>query len=87
MIQITVIQLVRTQENVEENENNVEEIMENINKEEFEETRIMRLRFEEIKHFVTASTKENIEERLMKLKKVVVIAEIDGEIKYWRNKQ
>ena len=69
---------VRSQENVEEDENNEEEIMENINEEEDEETRIMRLRFEEILHTLKASTKENIEgrERLMKLKKAVAKAEI-----------
>ena len=37
--------------------------MENTNEEKVEETRIMRLRFEEIKHTVIASTKENIEDR------------------------
>ena len=63
MIQIRVVQSVRVQENVEENENNKEEIMENTNEEKVEETRIMRLRFEEIKHTVIASTKENIEDR------------------------
>ena len=58
-------------ENVEENENNKKKIMENINEEEDEDTRIMRLRFEEILHTLEASTKETIEgrERLMKLKK------------------
>ena len=45
--------------------------MENINEEEDEETRIMRLRFEEILHTLEASTKETTEgkERLMKLKR------------------
>ena len=58
-------------ENVEENENNKEKIMENINEEEDEDTRIMRLRFEEILHTLEASTKETIEgrQRQMKLKK------------------
>ena len=40
-------QPVRVQESIEENKKE-EEIMENINKEEDEETRIMRSRFEEI---------------------------------------
>ena len=37
--------------------------MKNINKEKNEETRIMRLRFEEILHTLTATTNENFEER------------------------
>ena len=37
--------------------------MKNINKEEDEETKIMRLKFEEILHALTASAKKNIEER------------------------
>ena len=69
-INIRAIEPVISQENAEENENE-EEIIENINEEEEEETRIMRLRFEEILQTLKASTKENIEgrERLMKLKK------------------
>ena len=53
--------------------------MENINKEEDEVTRIVRLRFEEVLHTVTAFTKENIKEkeRLIKLKKGVAKTEID----------
>ena len=72
------VEPVRSQENVEENENE-EEIIEKINEEEEEETRIMRLRFEKILQTLKASTKENIEgrERLMKLKKGVAKAEID----------
>ena len=52
--------------------------MENINEEEDEKTRIMRLRFEEILHTLRESTKENIEgrERLMKLKNRKAKAEI-----------
>ena len=46
-IDIRAIEPVRSQENVEENENE-EEIIENINGGEEEETRIMRLRFEKI---------------------------------------
>ena len=53
---------ISIQENVEENENNKEEIVDNINKKEDGETRIMRLRFEGILHTITAYTKENIEE-------------------------
>ena len=77
-IHITTTEPVGSQENVEENENNEEEFMENINKEEDEETKIVRLRFEEILHRLKAFTKENIEgrERLMVLKKRVPNAEI-----------
>ena len=54
--------------------------MENINEEEEEETRIMRLRFGEILQTLKAYTKENIQGRecLMKLKKEVAKAEIEG---------
>ena len=64
VIQIRAIEPVRIEENVEDNENNEEEIMENINKDEDKEIRIMKLRFEEIRHSLTASPKENIEERV-----------------------
>ena len=69
---------VRSQENIKENENG-EEIIENINEEEEEKTRIMRLGFEEILQSLKAFEKENIEERerLMKLKKGATKAEID----------
>ena len=50
MTKLRAIESVRTEENVEENDNNDQEIMENINKEEDEGTRIMRLRFEKILH-------------------------------------
>ena len=60
-IDIRTIEPVRSQENVEENENE-KEIIENINGEEEEETRIIRLRFEKILQTLKASTKENIEE-------------------------
>ena len=75
-IHIKVIEPVRRQEKVEENESNDEEIMENLNKQEDGETKIMR--FEEILHPLKASTKENIDgrEHLMKLKKGVANAEI-----------
>ena len=46
-----------------EDENNEEEIMENVNEEENEETRIIRLKCEQIFHTLTASTKKSIEER------------------------
>ena len=73
-IDIRAIELVRSQEN--ENE---EEVIENINEEEEEETRIMRLRFEKILQTLKASTKENTEgsERLMELKKGVAKVKID----------
>ena len=79
MIQIRAIEQVRIHEKVEENESNEEEIKENINEEEDEEIRIIRLRFEKDLHTVTAFTKENIKEKvlLMKLKKVVAKTEID----------
>ena len=50
-----------------------------MNEERDKETRIMRLRFEEILQPLIASTKENTEgkEHLMKLKKGVVKTEID----------
>ena len=48
---------VRDEQNFKENEDNVEEIKENINKEEDEDTRIMRSKFEEILRILT---KENI---------------------------
>ena len=72
-IHIRATEPVRSQENVEENENNEDEILENINEEEDGEIRIMRLRFDEILHTLKASTKENIEgrQRLMKLKKAL----------------
>ena len=87
MIQIRAIEQVRIHEKVEENKNNDEEIKENINEEEDEEIRIIRLRFEKDLHTVTAFTKENIKEKelLMKLKKVVAKTEIDRTNKYWRS--
>ena len=77
-IDIRAIKPVRSQENVEDNENNEEEITENIKEEKDEETRIMRLRFEEMLQTLKQSTKENIEgrERLIKLTKGVAKAEI-----------
>ena len=87
MIQIRAIEQVRIHEKVEENEGNEEEIKENINEEEDEEIRIIRLRFEEDLDTVTAFTKENIKEKelLMKLKKVVAKTEIDRTNKYCRS--
>ena len=77
-IDIRAIEPVISQENVEDNENNEEEIMENIKEEKDEETRIMRLRFEEMLQTLKTSTKENIEGRepLIKLTKEVAKAEI-----------
>ena len=53
--------------------------MGNINEDENEGTRIMRLKFEEILQTLTAFTKENIEERerQIKLKKLVAETEVD----------
>ena len=80
-INIRTTEPVRSQENIDENENNEEEILENINEVEEKdvETRIMRLRFEELLKTLKASTKENIEGRegLMELKKGVAKAEIE----------
>ena len=77
-IDIRAIEPVRSQENVEDIEDNEEEIMENIKEEKAEETRIMRLRFEEMLQTLKTSTKENIEGRepLIKLTKEVAKAEI-----------
>ena len=55
------IEPVRSQENVEENENNEEAIIENINRKKDGETRIMRLGFEEILQTLKASSKKNRE--------------------------
>ena len=59
-INIRTTELVRSQENIDENENNEEEILENINEVEEKdvETRIMRLRFEELLKTLKASTKK-----------------------------
>ena len=57
VMQMKAIAPVRDEENFKENEDNVEKIMENINKEENEDTRIMGSRFEEI---LRTLTKENI---------------------------
>ena len=59
-INIRTTEPVRSQENIDENENNEEEILENINEVEEKdvETRIMRLRFEELLKTLKASTKE-----------------------------
>ena len=62
-INIRATEPVRSQENVEENENNEEEIMGNVNVGEDREIRIVRFRFEEVLHTLKASTKENIEGR------------------------
>ena len=74
-IQIEDVEAARGEENEDENEN-IE--VENTGEED-DETKIMRLRFEEILHTLTPTTKENIEkrERLMKLKKGVSKVELD----------
>ena len=74
-IQIEDVEAAKGEENGEENEN-IE--VENTGEED-DETKIMRLRFEEILHTLIATTKENIEqrERLMKLKKGVSKVELD----------
>ena len=68
-IQIEDVEAARGEENGDENEN-IE--VENTGEED-DETKITRLRFEEILHTLTPTTKGNIEqrERLMKLKKGV----------------
>ena len=80
-INIRTTEPVRSQENIDENENNEEEILENINEVEEKdvETRIMRLRLEELLKTLKASTKENTEGRvgLIELKKGVAKAEIE----------
>ena len=89
VIQIRVIEPARTEENVNENESNEEENLENSNDREEDKTKIMTLRFEEVLHTLTATTKGNIEERerLMKLKKGVPKDEIDRANKILENIQ
>ena len=74
MIQIRGIERARIEENVNENVN-----LENNNDREDDDTRIMRLRFEEVLHTLTETMIENIEERkgLMNLKKGVPKDEVD----------
>ena len=74
-IQIEDVEAARGEENGDENEN-IE--VENTGEED-DETKITRLRFEEILHTLTPTTKENIEqrERLMKLKKEVSKVQLD----------
>ena len=76
-IQIEDVKAAKGEGNGDENEN-IE--VENTGEED-DETKIMRLRFEEILHTLIATTKENIEqrERLMKLKKGVSKVEQDKE--------
>ena len=69
-IRIKAIEPVTSKKNVAENENNEKEIMENINEKKDEETRIMRLMFEEILHTLKASTKESNEERERPMKMI-----------------
>lgn len=80
---IKAIEPVTSKKNVEENENNEKEIMENINEKKDEETRILRLRFEEILHSLKASTKESNEgrERLIKMITKYVLIKCFGKNK------
>ena len=82
MIQVRALELVRTEENFEENDNNKQEITKNISEEEG--TRIMKLRFEKILHTRTASEKK-IDRVADKLEKGAAKIEIDKENNYWRN--
>ena len=82
MIQVRALELVRTEENFEENDNNKQGMMKNINEEE--DTRIMKLRFEKILHTRTASEKK-VDRVADKLKKGAAKIEIDKETNYWRN--
>ena len=78
-IRIRAIKQERSEVNVERNENNERRKLEQANKEEDDETRIMRLRVEDILNTLTPSTKENIEqrERLLKIKRGISKAEMD----------
>ena len=82
MIQVRALELVRTEENFEENDNNKQEITKNISEEEG--TRIMKLRFEKILHTRTASEKK-VDRVADKLEKGAAKIEIDKENNYWRN--
>ena len=82
MIQVRALELVRTEENFEENDNNKQGITKNISEEEG--TRIMKLRFEKILHTRTASEKK-IDRVADKLEKGAAKIEIDKENNYWRN--
>ena len=82
-IRIKAIEPVRSKKNVAKNENNEKEIMGNINEKKYEETRIMRLRFEEILHTLKASTKESNKgrQRLMKMITKYVLIKCFGKNK------
>lgn len=82
MIQVRALELVRTEENFEENDNNKQGITKNISEEEG--TRIMKLRFEKILHTRTASEKK-VDRVADKLEKGAAKIEIDKENNYWRN--
>ena len=58
VIQIRVIKPARIEENVNKNESNEEENLENSNDREDDESKIMRLRIEEVLHTLTATMKE-----------------------------
>ena len=78
-IRIRAIKQERSEVNVERNENNERRKLEQANEEEDDDTRIMRLRFEDILNTLTPTTKENIEqrERLLKIKRGISKSEID----------
>ena len=82
MIQVRALELVRTEENFEENDNNKQGITKNISEEEG--ARIMKLRFEKILHTRTASEKK-VDRVADKLEKGAAKIEIDKENNYWRN--
>ena len=74
-IWIRAIEQERSEVNVERNENDERRKLEQAN----DDTRIMRLRFEDILNTLTPSMKENIEqrERLLKIKRGIYKVEID----------
>ena len=79
-IRKTVIEQERAEETGEANENAESRNFEPFNEEEEDDdTRIMRLRFEEIFNTLTSTTNENIEqrERLLKIKKGISKDEVD----------
>ena len=78
-IEIRVVEQARIEVNAERNENTERRNSEPSNEEEEDDdTRIMRMRFEDILNTLTPTTKENIaeRERLLKIKKGVSKAEI-----------
>ena len=73
------IEQERSEINFERNENGERRKLEQANEEEDDDTRNMRLRFEDIFNTLTPSTKENIEQReqMLKIKRGISKAEID----------